>query len=105
MDSLIHLLNNRGQTFCLTFRAFLNTQKYGLFCSLDLGRLEQKTNMMENGLLYLGIKWSLLRPGTDLSSLGIKWSLLRPRTDLSSLGIKWSLLRPRTDLSSLGMQF
>ena len=76
MDSLIHLLNNRGQTFCLTFRAFLNTQKYGLFCSLDLGRLEQKTNMMENGLLYLGIKWSLLRPRTDLSSLGIKWSLL-----------------------------
>ena len=25
----------------------------------------------ENGLLYLGIKWSLLRPRTDLSSLGI----------------------------------
>ena len=24
------------QTFCLTARAHLNTQKYGLFCSLDL---------------------------------------------------------------------
>ena len=23
------------QTFCLTARAYLNTQKYGLFCSLD----------------------------------------------------------------------
>ena len=57
--------------------------------TIHLGRLEQKTNMMENGLLYLGIKWSLLRPRTDLSSLGIKWSLLRPGTDLSSLGMQF----------------
>ena len=26
------------QTFCLTVRAYLNTQKYGLFCSLGLGK-------------------------------------------------------------------
>ena len=26
------------QTFCLTARAYLNTQKYGLFCSLLLGQ-------------------------------------------------------------------
>ena len=26
------------QTFCLTARAYLNTQKYGLFCSLDVCR-------------------------------------------------------------------
>ena len=24
------------QTFCLTARAYLNTQKYGLFCSLEM---------------------------------------------------------------------
>ena len=24
------------QTFCLTARVYLNTQKYGLFCSLDV---------------------------------------------------------------------
>ena len=49
----------------------LNTQEYGLFCmrSLYLGRLGEKTNVMENGLLYLGIKRSLLRSHTDLSSL------------------------------------
>ena len=27
------------QTFCLTVRAYLNTQKYGLFCSLQVSRL------------------------------------------------------------------
>ena len=27
------------QTFCLTARAYLNTQKYGLFCSLSTSRL------------------------------------------------------------------
>ena len=30
------------QTFCLTARAYLNTQKYGLFCSLDFPLLPQK---------------------------------------------------------------
>ena len=32
------LVSASFQTFCLTARAYLNTQKYGLFCSLNFGR-------------------------------------------------------------------
>ena len=32
------LISASFQTFCLTARAYLNTQKYGLFCSLNFGR-------------------------------------------------------------------
>ena len=49
------------QTFCLTARAYLNTQKYGLFCSLvyaicfhetvrDIWCLYKRVRKTENGL-------------------------------------------------------
>ena len=31
------------QAFCLTVRAYLNTQKYGLFCSLDCTQVNQRS--------------------------------------------------------------
>ena len=34
----IFSVTSQLQTFCLTVRAYLNTQKYGLFCSLGLGK-------------------------------------------------------------------
>ena len=33
------LVSTSFQTFCLTIRAYLNTQKYGLFCSLATERI------------------------------------------------------------------
>ena len=36
------------QTFCLTARAYLNTQKYGLFCSLCCSKLKLSTILIAN---------------------------------------------------------
>ena len=37
----LSLFSASFQTFCLTARAYLNAQKYGLFCSLALHDLQQ----------------------------------------------------------------
>ena len=39
--SLTRLFSASFHTFCLTTRAYLNMQKYGLFCSLRLTKLER----------------------------------------------------------------
>ena len=64
------------QTFCLTARAYLNTQKYGLFCSLAnaslLASLHASTRKVTFRLersvaaycIFIGKRQSLLHPNT-----------------------------------------
>ena len=47
-------------TFCLTARAYLNTQKYGLFCSL--GRGELSVSDFGECQSYRAIIWIFQRP-------------------------------------------
>ena len=45
------------QTFCLTARAYLNTQKYGLFCSLQFCKHRHSRDSWDTKLLFQ--TWSL----------------------------------------------
>ena len=53
------------QTFCLTARAYLNTQKYGLFCSLQLKR--QRQQLDDTSQCFLSFR--LLSPSQDRQTI------------------------------------
>ena len=46
------------QTFCLTARAYLNTQKYGLFCSLPINRFSSEVNLGNADTLLSTVSWN-----------------------------------------------
>ena len=83
------LFSASSQAFCLTARAYLNTQKYGLFCSLRVwSRAQQiksrhRLNFDTNELHWLTYKFCLLKCRNKLSEVffSVFKNIARPRKE------------------------